>query len=99
MNRLLLKKFRNLVLILFGVFILFFLFRLGYGNKLKIENEEKEEVYFDYFENTKSNYASNDYKGKDGLFQNQGEVEFDPIIATGQKYEKIAEIKTETYQF
>ena len=57
MNRIFTKKFRNIVLILIGLFIVLFCFRLGYGYTLKVEEVQQEEVNFDYFESSKNNYA------------------------------------------
>ena len=98
MNRIFTKKFRNIVLLLIALFILLFIFRLGYGYTLELEEEEKEEVNFGYFEGTKSNYASDKYSNtvsvKDEVYSEpQGPMTVD------QKYEKIAEVKSETHQF
>ena len=102
MNRILTKKFRNLVLILIGIFILLFAFRLGYGYTLKIEDDFQESVDFDYFESGKQNYASSKYdKGdiKGNMQYDVAEVDFDGGASVDQKYEKIAEVKAETHEF
>ena len=96
MNRILTKKFKNLVLILIGLFVLLFAFRLGYGYTLKIEDDYQESVDFDYFESGKQNYASSKYdKGdiKGNMQYDVAEVDFDGGASVDQKYEKIAEVK------
>lgn len=102
MHRIFTKRFRNIVLLLLALFIILFAFRLGYGYTLKPEQAQEEEVFFDFFENSKRNYATDNKKfDKEGLSQNEYEYqsptpEFD---APEQKYEKIAEVKSATTKF
>jgi hypothetical protein len=105
MNRILTKKFRNLVLILIGIFCLMFAFRLGYGYTLKIEEGQSDYADFDYFDSGKQNFASTNYNkgwdkgGKLDLDYNSSAPDFDGGTSVDQKYEKIAEVKAETHQF
>jgi hypothetical protein len=100
MNRIFTKRFRNIVLLLVLLFVVLFLFRLGYGYTLKIEDASKEEVTFDFFESGKQNYASD---SKDmGYFDKEGSYESpepQSTLAFDQKYEKIAEVKSESHAF
>jgi hypothetical protein len=100
MNRIFTKRFRNIVLLLALLFIVLFLFRLGYGYTLKIEDEPTEEVSFDYFESGKQNYASDSkdmgYYDKGGSYESP---EPQSTLAFDQKYEKIAEVKAESHAF
>jgi len=103
MNRIFTKKFRNIVLILIGLFILMFCFRLGYGYTMKVEEVQKEEVNFDNFESTKNNYATDKYSNdvkweKDGSSTDYSAAPQSALVVD-QKYEKIAEVKSETYEF
>ena len=102
MNRILTKKFRNLVLILIGIFFLMFAFRLGYGYTLKIEEDQNDYADFDYFESSKDNYATSKYdkmSSKEDLSFQSPEPDFDGVTTVDQKYEKIAEVKAETHTF
>ncbi len=88
------KRFRNIFLILIGLFVLLFLFRLGYGYTLDVDTEEKESVYFDGFYDTKFNYASQ----KNEIISGKGAYN-KKTITYDQKYEKIAEVTSETHSF
>ncbi len=105
MNRVLTKKFKNLVLILIGIFILFFCFRLGYGYTLETDKGYQETPYFDYFESGKSNYATD--KFDKGLSTSKDKLDYDfqapdqafEPTSVEQKYEKIAEVQAATGKF
>lgn len=101
MNRIFTKRFRNILLLLIALFVILFLFRLGYGYTLKPGDEAMEEVTFDYFESDKRNFAS-DKKifDKDGYSDSQYETNAsEPIATVDQKYEKIAEVKSASTKF
>ncbi|MBI3136145.1 MAG: DUF4349 domain-containing protein [Bacteroidetes bacterium] len=100
MKRLFTKRFRIIVLIFLAVFVLLFLFRLGYGYTLTPGDTQSSEPTFDYFESDKRNYASDDIKSEKYESSSGNEMEsFEPIAATDQKYEKIAEVKAESHDF
>ncbi|MFT4601016.1 MAG: hypothetical protein ACI857_001193 [Arenicella sp.] len=105
MNRILTKKFKNLVLLLIGLFILFFAFRLGYGYTLDVGEAYQETPYFDYFESGKQNYASDKFDKNTTTSNDKMDFEYqspDLSIDPGsvdQKYEKIAEVKAATASF
>lgn len=99
MQRIFTKRFRNIVLLLIGLFVILFLFRLGYGYTLTPGDEEMEEVTFDYFESDKRNFASDkkffEKESSDYTVENQ----LEPIATVDQKYEKIAEVKSASTKF
>lgn len=95
MSKLFSKKARRIYSIMAAVFLLLFLFRLGYGYTLKIEPPSESNVTFGYFSNdSKKNYASNDYKS--GMSETYQES---VGTAVDQKYEKIAKINARSADF
>jgi len=95
MSRLFSRKARRIYYIMAAVFLVLFLFRLGYGYTLKIESPGESNVTFGYFSNdSKKNYASNEYKsGMSETYQESAG------IAVDQKYEKIAKINARSADF
>ncbi|NOQ74626.1 MAG: DUF4349 domain-containing protein [Crocinitomix sp.] len=98
MSRLLSKKAKRIYFILFIVFALLFVFRIGYGYTLDVDSVIEDEIYFDSFSSdNKKNYASDGYKsGKFDMDMDQG---LTASSGVDQKYEKIAEVNTSSKQF
>jgi hypothetical protein len=78
-----------------GLFILLFLFRLIYGYVAVDTNTSYDysDNFFSSIDNLRKNYAS------EKLVMKGGEVQAASIIASNQKYEKTASIKTKTSEF
>lgn len=95
MSLLFTKKSKRFYLFLTVVFILFFLFRLGYGYTLDIQDNVEPSVSFDSFSSdNKKNYASNEYKGEKFEIMQESSVG-----QVDQKYEQIAEVKSSSNTF
>jgi len=86
------KRWHKLIIGLLGLFVVLFLFRLGYGYTKTFDNIPTQTQFFDNVSNSKRNYASKSYKTKSAV-TNQ------PSTNVDQKYEKIAEIKTKSSNF
>ncbi len=96
MTRIFSKQAKRIYLILAALFLLLFIFRLGYGYTLAVSETDEDYVSFDSFStDNKRNYASDDYKSDKldvGYTQESN-------IQPSQKYEKIAEVQTTTTEF
>jgi len=96
MTRIFSKKAKRIYLILAALFLLLFIFRLGYGYTLTVSETDENNVSFDSFStDNKRNYASDDYKSENLDVGYSSQSNFQP----GQKYEKIAEVQTTTTEF
>ena len=82
------KLFKRIIIFSVSLFILLFIFRLGYGYTLKIDAQKENDIYFDSFSSdNKKNYATtksfkDDISGSYDLESQDAGVD--------QKYEKIA---------
>jgi hypothetical protein len=96
MSRFFSKRAKRIYLILFLIFVVLFLFRLGYGYTLKVDGQQREVIYFDNFSSdNKKNYASDDFKMDKGYSNQQVDIP----ATTSQKYEKIAKVEAESSNF
>lgn len=86
------KQLKKLITALLLLFVLLFLFRLGYGYTKTLPSNGGQAQFFDSVSSSKRNYASKKYKVKSSQ-PSQGPVQVD------QKYEKIAEISTKSTAF
>ena len=86
------QRLRRLILLLLGLFVLLFVFRLIYGYTLTISDSSGGISFFDGLSDVKRNYASKEYKMKSES-TSQGPMRVD------QKYEKIAEVNTKSAKF
>lgn len=84
------KQLRKLIAALLFLFVLLFLFRLAYGYTKTINNHLGQTQFFESASSTKRNYASKKHEIKSS---SQAAVKVD------QKYEKIAEISTQSTTF
>lgn len=105
MNRIFTKTFKRILLSSIIIFVLLFLFRLGYGYTLTPGEEYSGGPSFDSFESSKRNFASDDYIGKKDDMKGDYDAteEFqsspEPIATVDQKYEKIADVQSGSSQF
>ncbi|MBS1507966.1 MAG: DUF4349 domain-containing protein [Bacteroidetes bacterium] len=78
-----------------GLFILLFLFRLVYGYVATdvTTNGDYSDNFFSSIDNLRKNYAT------EKLVLNKGDVQLATAMASNQKYEKTASIKTKTSEF
>lgn len=79
-----------------GLFVLLFLFRLIYGYVATdvTSNADYSDNFFSSIDNLRKNYASEKL-----LVVNRGDVQLATAMASNQKYEKTASIKTKTSEF
>lgn len=99
MSHLLSKRFKQLMLFFSLLFILLFLFRLGYGYVVVSDDQVEDEVYFDDFSSdNKKNYASDkSYRSEKEIAQQESQSLSPGEV--GQKYEKIAKVNSISKDF
>jgi hypothetical protein len=87
-------KFRKMIKWFGGVFVLLFLFRLIYGYVATDENVNNDysDNFFSSIDNIRKNYASEKMAMK-------GDIQISSSIASSQKFEKTASIKTKSSEF
>jgi hypothetical protein len=85
------KRLFRFILWFLLLFVVLFLFRLGYGYTKKINDNSQQVPFFDNISNFRKNYASREYKKSGNAQQTSMKVD--------QKYEKIAEIKSKSSKF
>lgn len=78
-----------------GLFVLLFLFRLIYGYVATdvTTHEDYSDNFFSSIDNLRKNYAS------EKLVANRSAVQLATAMASNQKYEKTASIRTQTSEF
>ncbi len=86
------KRFKQIFLIFIVLFFVLFTFRLMYGYTKKFNNTPRGTNFFENISNIKRNYASKEYKVKSAS-TNQSPIKVD------QKYEKIADVRTQSSNF
>lgn len=86
------KQLKKYIYWLIALFLILFLFRLGYGYTKTYNQTPSQGLFFDNISNLNKNYASNNYEKK------LSSVSQSPI-QVDQKYEKIAEVSTKSTRF
>lgn len=86
------KRLKKLIFWLIVIFIALFIFRLIYGYTKTFDETPNQTQFFENISNSKRNFATKKYEVKSST-TNQS------AIKVGQKYEKIAEIKTKSSNF
>ncbi len=92
MKRTFYQRLRHVIFILLSAFLALFIFRLIYGYTKTVNIPATQTQFFSTISNVRQNIASKRYAVKSGA-GNQSSVQVD------QKYEKIAEIKTQSSEF
>lgn len=97
------SKFRRIFFWMLVIFIVMFLCRLGYGY-LSHQSGSSGDIGYDFFssvDNLRKNYASEKKSMKEAKFEAPPATDMQqtPNYASGQKYEKIATVKSKTSNF
>ncbi len=96
------SKFRRIFFWMLVIFIVMFLCRLGYGY-LSNQSGSSGDIGYDFFsnvDNLRKNYASEKKSMKEAKFNAPpADMQQTPDYASGQKYEKIATVKSKTSKF
>lgn len=87
------KRLKKLILALVLLFVILFALKLVYGYTEVINNMPNQSQFFESISNSTRNYASKKYQ----QIRSTGQIQ--TSTKTDQKYEKIAEIKTQSSKF
>ena len=87
------RRVKRLILLLIAGYALLFVFRLAYGYTLNISSFVNTTSFFDGFSSVQKNYASKK------LERSAGEGGLNQTLTVDQKYEKIANLKSQSSEF
>ena len=89
------KRITKIIFLFIGLFLLLFVFRLGYGYTLNVQNQSSGQNYFSSLQDVRRNYASKKFK----VSKSNSNGAAGPI-SVDQKYEKVATInaKSDAYE-